>query len=527
MGTATIGTSESMAGGSDWSEGYVTEIGYIHGYCRELDPGAMRLACLSAGVAYQESEELRYLELGYGQGLSINIHATAIDGDFWGTDFNPAQTAHARRLAQASGSGVRLLNDSFKELAHRPDLPEFDIIALHGIWSWISDANRRAIVEIVRKRLRVGGLLYVSYNCLPGWAGAMSVRHLMTLHAQHGSPDLAGPTAKIDAAVSFAQQLADCGARYFKANPFALNRLQEIGRQNRNYLAHEYFNRDWRLMNFSDVSKSLESAKLSFAASAALLEHVDTLHLPLEGQKLVAQIRHPVLKESVRDYFVNQQFRRDIFVKGLRCLTPLERQEAWLKERFVLVKHQKDIPRTVPGGQGDATLHEEVYSPLIEVLAEDSYAPKTVEYLVRHPRLESLQFPQISESLLVLVGAGHLQRAQSPSQASRARCRALNAHLCHRSRIDGDIGFLASPVTGGGVPVSRADQLFILAMQQGTEQSIALADFARGLMAKNGIEMFTEGKRIDSSEGRMTALAGLAEQFATRSLPILRALEVI
>jgi len=130
---------------TDWTAGYVTELEYTHGYYHELSPALLRLACLVAGAAPPAKEPLRYLELGYGQGVSINIHAAAVPGEFWGTDFNPSQAAHARALAQASGSGAILLDDSFAELAARPDLPEFDMIALHGIWTWVSEENRRVI----------------------------------------------------------------------------------------------------------------------------------------------------------------------------------------------------------------------------------------------------------------------------------------------------------------------------------------------------------------------------------------------
>jgi hypothetical protein len=34
-----------------WTGGYVTEIEYTYGYCPELSPGLLRLACLSAGIA--------------------------------------------------------------------------------------------------------------------------------------------------------------------------------------------------------------------------------------------------------------------------------------------------------------------------------------------------------------------------------------------------------------------------------------------------------------------------------------------
>jgi SAM-dependent methyltransferase len=87
----------------------------------------------------------------------------------------------ARKLAEASGADVQISDDSFEEFAARSDLPQFDIIALHGVWSWVSAANRAMVKQIIRQRLRPGGIVYVSYNCLPGWAPIVPIRHLMSL----------------------------------------------------------------------------------------------------------------------------------------------------------------------------------------------------------------------------------------------------------------------------------------------------------------------------------------------------------
>src|SRR5437879_4375184 len=98
-----------------WSSGYVSDVNYTYGYYRELNPALLRLACLGAGIVPPPAGPLNYLELGYGQGLSVNIHAAAFAGEFWGTDFIPAQAAHARALTDASRSGAVLVDDSFAD----------------------------------------------------------------------------------------------------------------------------------------------------------------------------------------------------------------------------------------------------------------------------------------------------------------------------------------------------------------------------------------------------------------------------
>jgi predicted O-methyltransferase YrrM len=122
---------------------------------------------LCAGRGRPSPADASYLELGFGQGLSTTIHAACGAGSFWGTDFNPQQVAQASALARGAGLPMTLLEESFEEMAARDDLPRFDIIVLHGIWSWVSAANRHHIVEIIRKNLAVGGVVYISYNCFP------------------------------------------------------------------------------------------------------------------------------------------------------------------------------------------------------------------------------------------------------------------------------------------------------------------------------------------------------------------------
>jgi SAM-dependent methyltransferase len=509
----------------DWTAGYVTEIEYTYGYYRELCPALLRLACLNAGMAPPTGKPLRYLELGYGLGLSLNIHAAAGVGEFWGTDFNPIQVAQARALAEASGSGVNLLDDTFAEFAARGDLPEFDIVALHGVWSWISDENSRLIVDLIRRKLRVGGIVYISYNCLPGWAPSMPLRHLMKLHADLAA-EATGMVAKLDDALAFARQLIDSGALYFRGNPAVGERLKMMAGQNRNYLAHEYFNEDWRVTAFSDVAKWLDEAKLTFVASAHLLDHVDAVNLTAEGNKLLAGIKHPILRQSARDYFVNQQFRRDLFIKGPRRLSGLEQHEIMRSDAIVLATHADDVPMNVRGALGEATLQEPVYRPVIEVLAEDNYAPKKFAQLVAHPKLKALALVQLMSAILVLTGAGHVHPAQGSVTSARTRCRALNRYLCERARSTGDIQYLASPVTGGGVPVPRFEQLFLLALQSGQKNEAEQAAFAWASLSGQGQRVLKDGKMLESPEENIAELTDVAHKFATKRLPILKALEV-
>lgn len=508
----------------NWSAGYVSEIEYTYGYYRELSPSLLRFACLSAGIGSSLGERIDYLELGFGQGLSINIHAAALEGQFWGTDFNPSHAAHARALAGVAGSSAKLLDSSFAEIAARSDLPEFDVIALHGVWSWVSDENRRIIVDLIRQRLRVGGVAYLSYNCLPGWAATTPLRHIMSLHADlAGAPAGSGLVGKIDDAINFAQRLFDSGATYFVANPAVGERLKQIASQNRNYLAHEYFNRDWSIMAFAEVAQMLGEGKLSFAASAHLLDHVEAVNLTVANQELLASIAHPILRQSVRDYLVNQQFRRDIFIKGIRRLSPFEHVSTLKKQKVALATHPRDISLTVTGVR-EAKLQDKIYLPIIELLAEDKFAAKSLAQIATDPRMQAISWSQLVQAVTVLIGAGHLFVAGEPSHQASQRCAALNKYICEGARGASEIAYLASPVAGMGVPATRFHQLFLVAEQEGHKTPKEQGLFAWKVLDSQSQRLIKDGKTLQTVDENINELMGIATQFSEKRLPIYKAL---
>lgn len=97
-------------------------------------------------------EHFTYGDLGCGQGFNVNLVAAAHPGgEFHATDFNPVHIAGARRLArQAGATNIHFYDDSFEDFGRRTDLPDFDIIVLHGIFSRVSAENRRLIVDFIR-----------------------------------------------------------------------------------------------------------------------------------------------------------------------------------------------------------------------------------------------------------------------------------------------------------------------------------------------------------------------------------------
>ena len=496
--------------------GYVSEIDYTHGFYGELAPAQLRLAMLSRGIRHSVPDDPTYLELGFGQGLTLNILAATNRGRFLGTDFNPAHAANAREWSLMSGADLRVFNDAFDDLAAREDLPECDVIALHGIWSWVSDANRQVIVDIARRRLRPGGLLYISYNVTPGWSAAMPLRHLMVEYARaEARGEL---TQKIDRSLEFVQKLVDGGAAYFANNPAVAERLAQLHRQDRHYLAHEFFNEDWHPMPFSATSGHLAGAELSFAASAGLIDHLHALNFTPEAQALIDGLSDDRMRETTRDYFLNRQFRRDIFVKGARMLTKAERDAAIRDTAFLLSRHAAHCSDAAPGALSQAHILPDIYGPLIALLDAAS-GPLRVSEMHADARLARFSLAQIWEALLILVNGGCVAPAVPGGidPAVRATAHRLNRAICRRAAISGDVGYLAAPAIGSAIGLNRISQMFLEAHLSGLDP---IAHGWACLQAQDE-SLLLDGALLEGEDANLAQLRHYHARFEEEELPLL------
>jgi SAM-dependent methyltransferase len=247
---------------SKWSQGYVTEAIYTDGFYRELSPAWLNyVAALKGCLPIATDRPFTYLELGCGLGRSTAILAGAFpQGRFIGVDFNPAHVALARRHAEDLAIGnVEFLERSFQDLTQEV-LPVCDYIVLHGVYTWVNPEARRAIRQIILDRLRPGGLVYVSYNCLPGWSSAAPLRKLMYEAAAENAGPLAG---NVSPALDLMEKLATGKLGYFRANETAGPEVKRFKERGTNYLAHEFLNADWSLFYSVDVAEEMAEATKS------------------------------------------------------------------------------------------------------------------------------------------------------------------------------------------------------------------------------------------------------------------------
>lgn len=506
-----------------WNEGYFTDVGYTYGYYRDISPVFQKFCLLIRGFAVAEQGDAAHCELGFGQGVSVNIHAASNPGQYVATDFNPEHAAHARTMAVASGSGARLYDDSFEQFLNRDDLPQFDSISLHGIWTWVSQENQKVITEFAKRYLKPGGLFYISYNCFPGWAPAHPLRQLFSIYNRF----VAAPcntVGRVDSALKFSETLLAAKPAYIKSAPELDARLSRIMKQQREYLAHEYFNREWNCMYFTDVVDALAPAKLDFATTSVPFDIVDAVNLPREGIDFLNTISHPIMREQIRDYFVNQQFRRDLFMRGALRLSPVEQRERLLALRFVLIQAQDKVPMKVQGALGEADLHPDPYLPILEALAARHHAPKSLRELIKVIPPENAYLKAL-QAIIILVGMGAVLPCQPENQVKQVKksSDALNSYLCERAQFSPDILVLASPLTGTGVNVDRISQLFLLAQARKNNNG---SEFVWQVLQANGEVLKKDNQPIQGADLNLAELHERYTSFTQERMPILKALGI-
>jgi SAM-dependent methyltransferase len=86
-----------------------------------------------------------------------------------------------------------------------PALGEFDYIIAHGVYSWIPEDVRERLLAVCRERLAPQGVVFISYNCLPGRAVPNILREVISYHVR----GIADPWERIEQARALLRMLRE------------------------------------------------------------------------------------------------------------------------------------------------------------------------------------------------------------------------------------------------------------------------------------------------------------------------------
>jgi len=280
----------------------------------------------------------RVLEVGCGNGSNIIPMALSLPGsEFLGIDLaTTAVQQGAERAAAAGVTNVRLEVGDIAELG--AEIGEFDYVIAHGVFSWVPDHVREALLALIRRQMRPNGVAFISYNALPGDQIRSVVRQMLKVHTAGIEP----ATKKLAAARAFLDLLArapDSAADIY--GPLLRSEIGKVILSSDDTLFHDDLSEYNEPYYVSDFMAKAGRHGLQFLAETPF-HTMSAGGLPDEMVQLLREMaaKDIVLKEQYLDYFRCRGFRQTLL-----CHREAVLSRAVTIERMRQFGYAGDVPR--------------------------------------------------------------------------------------------------------------------------------------------------------------------------------------
>lgn len=400
-------------------QGYLEGVPYLKLVFNMLSPAHLAFCLSLAGRSAPDTgKPFTYVDLGSGFGIStVGWAAQFPHATFYAVDYDEMQIQWTRKLADDAGIDNLITRGcSVSELVDA-DLPSFDFIVLHGLYSWVNDAVRADVDAFIKRFLKPGGCVYISYNAMPGGKDVEPMRHLVEERIRCTGNDETVFEA-IQAALERLAVLRADGAGFFSGNRDAAARLDSWLTADPRYLAAELAGDSHKVFYFSELAGRLSRIGLEWGASADIVHRLSPVAVCGRGGE------NALFSETVRDMTYLLAFRTDIFVQVDAQAVGESSVERLRATRFCLAQTRKPLPAEASKGSFSAVLTKPVYRILQAALGVAPLSPAELEARTGLPQDE------VVEALCVLTALDWVH-ASPPQDDSRIaeRCRRLNAAL--------------------------------------------------------------------------------------------------
>lgn len=288
-------------------------IKFLSNSSRWLHPEQILASARLAGVECAlDVSTMKVLEIGCGVANNLVPLALAYpQAQFVGIE--PAELAYqaALQFAEETKCSNLLLHHSSIELAPGG---QFDLILLHGLWSWVDLSTQQAVLQYIKKHLRYGGLLHCSHNVAPGW----SIRQAVWQILQHIPAD--EPKSRLISARKLLEQLETEMAEDRHFGSVILPELMRLKTVSDGYLFHELLNPNTSGSTLTDLVRTFEQSDLHYCCDSRWSRN--------SWEPAPAELEDTRTSQACwYDYKRGHAFRESIFIKGERPTTKLCRSQ--------------------------------------------------------------------------------------------------------------------------------------------------------------------------------------------------------
>lgn len=261
------------------------------------------------GLSTPPPTRCRVLEIGCGDGTNLISMAHQLpESEFVGFDLVDTHIESGQQmLADLRLDNVTLYQQDLRDIT--VDLGDFDYIIAHGVFSWIPEDARQALLNLLRGHLRPEGIGYISYNCYPGWHFDEHLRGMMRYHTQ-GLPSAKEEVEQARAILQFVQSatLDQSTIRYH----YLAEMNEKMSSFSDDYIYHEYLEPTNHPVYFTEFMRIAQKAGLQYVGETSFPSML-ALQYPESVQKTLHELgRNLIEYEQYRDFVCNRRFRNTL-----------------------------------------------------------------------------------------------------------------------------------------------------------------------------------------------------------------------
>ena len=303
---------------NDVQQTIYSELGYKSMPFPYTTPATLEAYAALVGVSAPNPKNARVLELGATYGGNIISQALFNpDATFVGIELSQEQVEKGNEvIANAGLTNVSLIQSDIASIGS--EIGTFDYIIAHGVYSWVDDGVKEALLHLIDEHLAEDGIAYISYNTYPGWHTMDEVRQLMMFSNRdktqfnHKEKVLHGKTigSIVGSQILKYDNLKERNSKFLGA-------LRSVMQKDEYYVGHDHLEPNNDPVYFYQFNDHLEAHNLAYLCDADLtLSMVRSFDADIADTLDKLALNDHVAQEQYLDFMLDTTFRKSIICKA-------------------------------------------------------------------------------------------------------------------------------------------------------------------------------------------------------------------
>lgn len=303
---------------NDVQQTIYSELGYKSMPFPYTTPATLEAYAALVGLSAPNPKTARVLELGATYGGNIISQALFNpDATFVGIELSQEQVEKGNEvIANAGLTNVSLIQSDIASIGS--EIGTFDYIIAHGVYSWVDDDVKEALLRLINEHLAEDGIAYISYNTYPGWHTMDEVRQLMMFSNRdktqfnHKEKVLHGKTigSIVGSQILKYDNLKERNSKFLGA-------LRSVMQKDEYYVGHDHLEPNNDPVYFYQFNDHLGAHNLAYLCDADLtLSMVRSFDADIADTLDKLAVNDHVAQEQYLDFMLDTTFRKSIICKA-------------------------------------------------------------------------------------------------------------------------------------------------------------------------------------------------------------------